>query len=69
MPILIRPPGAAASGDLDWDTCPSAPPAQPDMETFGILELHLDATDVFGVQRGKGTIYSSLNKLCFPPQF
>lgn len=63
MPILIRPPGAAASGDLDWDTCPSAPPAQPDMETFGILELHLDATDVFGVQRGKGT--SSQWCLCF----
>lgn len=48
MPVLIPHPGAAAPGDLDWDTCPPAPPAQPDMETFGILELHLDATDVLG---------------------
>ena len=53
MTILITHPGAAAPVDLYWDTCPSAPPAQPDMETFGILELHLDATDVFGVQRGR----------------
>lgn len=48
MPVLIPHPGAAAPGDLDWDTCPPAPPAQPDVETFGILELHLDATDVLG---------------------
>lgn len=53
MPVLIPHPGAAAPGDLDWDTCPPAPPAQPDMETFGILELHLDATDVLGF-KGEG---------------